>query len=118
VYTFEKKGDVKEAMKTARDSLDSMVKNENENYKVALAVEVTAGQSEVGALDDIGNRRGRLVDLKRSFNDEIQRYILLAVVNEPDIVYGIRCDCSWESRQIWRQDFIEVMRGMKFKKGE
>jgi hypothetical protein len=118
VFTFENKGDLKEAMATGRAYLDSKYKNENENYKVALATEVIPGQTDAGAAEEIGNRRGRIVDLKRTFNDEIQRYFLFGVVTQGDLGYGILCECSWDSRQIWRQDFLDVIRTIHFDKSE
>jgi len=118
VFTFERKEDLKSAMKAARDYVDNKVKNDNENYKVAIATDVSPGQTEIGVLENIGNRPGRLIDLKRLFNDEPQRYFLLTVVNEADSGYAVLSECSWDSRQIWRQDFLDVMRSMKFKAGE
>lgn len=120
VFTFEKKDDLKEALKAARDYVTSHLNDdkENMNFKLVHANDVAEGQSDTGAAEDIGNRRGRLIDLKKLLLDEPKRYYLLAVVNEPDMGYAILCDCTWESRQIWRQDFIDVMRGMNFKKGE
>jgi len=118
VITLKKEDDLKATMKAAREYLDAKVKNDNENYKIALAAEVSAGQTDGGAQENIGNRPGRLVDLKRQFNDEVQRYYLLAVVNEADSSYAILCDCTWDSRQIWRQDFLDVIRSMNFKKAD
>ena len=118
VFTYEKKDDLKTAMKDARDYLDKKVKNDNENYKVALATEVAAGQTDLGAVEGVGNRSGRLIDLKRLFNEESQRFYFLAVVNEPDVGYAILGDCTWDSRQIWRQEFLDLLKSMNFKKGE
>ena len=75
------------------------------------------GQTESGIQEDIGNRPGRLVDLKLQIGDELepQRYYLLSVVNEPDVCYAILCECSWKSRPIWRQDFMDVLRTLQVK---
>lgn len=122
VFTYKKEDDLKTAMKTARDYLVGTIKGdgENMNFKIVHAAEVAPGQTEIGTVENIGNRRGRLIDLKRLFNDEPKplRYHLLAVVNEPDIGYAIYCDCTWESRQIWRQEFLDILAKMEFKKGD
>lgn len=118
VFTQEKKDDVKAAMKTVRDYLDVKEKNNNDKSKIAHAAEAAPGQAEGGEMLDIGNRRGRVVDLKLLIDGEPKRYYLLAVVNEPDICYAILSECSWESRQIWRQDFLDVLRTFRVKKNE
>ncbi len=122
VFSYKKEDDLKTAMKTARDYLVGTLKGdgENMNFKIVHAAEVAPGQTEIGTVENIGNRRGRLIDLKRLFNDEPKplRYHLLAVVNEPDIGYAIYCDCTWESRQIWRQEFLDILAKMEFKKGD
>ncbi len=117
VFTQEKKDDLKVAVKSVRDYLDVKEKNNNDKSKIAHAGDEAApGQTEGGELVNIGNRRGRIVDLKLLIDGEPKRYYLLAVVNEPDICYAILSECSWESRQIWRQDFLDVLRTFNVKK--
>lgn len=119
IFTQEKKDDLKTAMKAIRDYLDVKEKNNNDKSKIAHAGDEAApGQADGGELVNIGNRRGRLVDLKLQIDDKPMRYYLLAVVNEPDICYAILSECSWESRQIWRQDFLDVLRTFQVKKTE
>jgi hypothetical protein len=115
VFTIEKKGDLKEALKAARDLLEAKEKDSNERAKILHAAD--DGQTESGIQEDIGNRPGRLVDLKLQIGDELepQRYYLLSVVNEPDVCYAILCECSWKSRPIWRQDFMDVLRTLQVK---
>ena len=110
IFTLPKQEDLKSAVKAARDYLD---KTKNENTKIEAADEKLESETI-----DVGNRRGRMIDLKLLYDGEPKRYYLLAVINEPDAAYGIKCECTWESRQIWRQDFIDVLRSMQVKKGE
>ncbi len=116
IYTHEKKDNLKDALKGVREYLDKKLKNENENYRLVHAVELAKGDSVEGKLEDVGDRRGQLVDVKLQINDEPKRYILLAVIREPDIVYAIQCSCPWESRHIWRQEFLEVLRSVRVRK--
>jgi len=120
VFSLEKKDDPISALKAAREHLNTKAEADNKNAKVLHAADVTPGQTEQGKLEDIGNRRGRMIDLKLQIADEPdpQRYYLLAVVNEPDVCYAILCECSWRGRQIWRQDFLDVLRTLRVKKGE
>jgi hypothetical protein len=36
-------------------------------------------------------------------------------VIEPDRVTVVLCDCLWRSRQIWRQDFLDLLKTCKAK---
>ena len=119
VLTLDKQKNLEDAMKAAREHLSKKVMGgENNGYKLLHASDVAEGQADTGTLENVGNRRGRLIDLKLQFNDEAKRYYLLAVINEPDIAYAIVCECTWESRQIWRQDFLDMLRNLNVKKGE
>jgi hypothetical protein len=117
IFTMPKQDDLKAALKTARDHLEAREKESNEKAKVVHAADVKAGQTEVGTLEDVGNRRGRMIDLKLQIGDEPEphRYYLLSVVNDPDTCYVILCECSWKSQQIWRQDFLDVIRTLRVK---
>ena len=115
IFALDPQKDLQEAMKAARDYLEKkQLSGENNGYKIVSA----DAQGDGGIVDNVGNRRGRLIDLKLQFNDEPKRYYLLAVLNEPDSAYGILCECTWESRQIWRQEFLELLRTLNVKKGE
>lgn len=117
IMTMNKKEDAKEALKAAREQLEAREKDSNDKTKIVHAADVVPGQPEQGTQDDIGNRKGRMVDLKKMIGDEPEphRYYLLSVINDPDTCYVIVCECSWASRQIWRQDFVDVLRTLKVK---
>jgi hypothetical protein len=112
VFTLEKQADLKEAIKQAKDFLEKQKKEQNTGYKLAAAAE---GQSELGVVEDVGNRKGRIAELTLSLADVPMRYYLLAVVSEPDRVTVVLCDCLWNSRQIWRQDFLDLLKTYKAK---
>lgn len=116
VFTFERKEDLKAALVYGREYLEKRDDNENKNFKVVLADDLVKGQTEIGTAQPVGDRPGRVIDLKRLFDNEPKRYFLLAVVNDPDAAYGIVCECTWESRQIWRSDFLDVLHSARFKK--
>jgi hypothetical protein len=118
IFTFEKKDDLKAALVSARESLEKSLDDENKNFKIVLADEMVKGQTEIGTAGPVGDRPGRVIDLKLLFGDEPKRYFLLAVINDPDTAYGIVCECTWESRQIWRSDFMDILRTTKIKKSE
>ncbi len=43
------------------------------------------------------------------------RYWVVAVVSEKDKIYVIRCDSSWEHRQMWRDDFQSLLKNAEFR---
>lgn len=109
VLTLEKHDDLKEAMKQARDFLEKAQTEQNAGYKLA-AID---GQPELGVVEDIGNRRGRLAEMMLTLNDVPVRYYLVAVIGEAQHTEVVLCDCAWKSRQIWRQDFLGLLRTLK-----
>jgi hypothetical protein len=116
VFTFDKKDNLDGALTFAREFFEKREDNENKNFKIV--VDDDKGQGKGGSNKNVGNRPGRIIELKRLFNDEPKRYFMLAVVNDPTAAYGILCECSWEHRQIWRQDFLDILGSSKFRKGE
>jgi hypothetical protein len=121
VFTVEKQADLAAAMKAARAYIEKKAEEDNALAKVNHAAEVTPGQSsDLGEQKEIGNRFGRIIDLKEQLKDEdkARRYYLLAVVNEPDATYAFKCECAWEARAIWRQEFFDVLKTFRVRKAE
>jgi hypothetical protein len=112
VFTLDKQSDLKEAVKEAREYLQKQKNEQNTGYKLAPVGEGD-GTSEFGTVEDVGNRRGRLMEAKLSLNDTPVRYYLMAVVSEPQSVYVVLFDCSWKSRPVWRQDFVDLLKTLK-----
>lgn len=112
IFTMDKQADLKEAAKQAKDFLEKLKKEQFTGYKLAPAAE---GQSDLGVVEDVGNRKGRIAELSLARDDAPMRYYLLAVVSEPERVTVVLCDCLWNSRQIWRQDFLDLLKTYKAK---
>ncbi|MBM3997101.1 MAG: hypothetical protein FJ303_23565 [Planctomycetes bacterium] len=117
IFALPKAESLDAAIKAAREHREEKDKSTNANFKLVDAPEMVPDKEKAEANRDIGSppKRGRIVDLKLVFQAEAQRYFLLAVVNEPDATYAIMCDCDWKSRQIWRQDFLDLLATVKFK---
>jgi hypothetical protein len=112
ILALDKKASLKESLKDARAHFESKKKEEDANYQT----EPIAEKSEDGISSMIGDRPGRILDLRLQLGNEPKRYILLAVADGGDQHFAIRCDCTWESRQIWRQDFLDLLRTFQLKK--
>lgn len=107
VLTLPKQKDSKAALKAARDYLDSRKTDKDSQYFLA-----EESQTDEGTQTNIGNRRGRLVELRLEAGGENLRYLLLAVLNEPEGMV-IVCDSTWENRLIWRQDFYDLLASLR-----
>jgi hypothetical protein len=112
ILALDKKASLKESLKDARAYFESKKKEEDANYQT----EPIAEKSEDGISSMIGDRPGRILDLRLQLGNEPKRYILLAVADGGAKHFAILCDCTWESRQIWRQDFLDLLRTFQLKK--
>lgn len=115
VFTSDKKSDLKESLREARAYLEKRRQEENDKYKYMVAQE---GVAESGMQETVGDRLGQQVELKLLLGDEPKRFVLLAVVHHEDKAFVIYCDCAWENRQIWQQDFRNALATLKFAKKE
>jgi hypothetical protein len=115
IFTSEKKGDLKESLREARTYLEKRKQEENAKYKYVAAEDAA---SLGGGAQPIGDHPGYQTELKLLFNDEPRRYALLSVVHHDDKAYVILCDCAWENRQIWQQDFRNALATMKWTRKE
>ncbi len=114
VLSLEKQGDLKEAMKAAKKYLEEKKQEESKDYKIEVSGE-GGDQSQLGLALAVGNRPGRIGEFKLLRGDAAARFWIVAVVNDADKVVVVRCDCDWDNRQIWREDFQELLRSMKFR---
>ena len=110
VLMLDKQGDLKESLEAARKYLEDRKREESQEYKVEFSGAVSASAS-----DSVGNRPGRIVEGKLLRGETPIRFWIVAVVLEADKLYVIRCDCHWDHRQIWREEFLQALQGMKFK---
>ena len=94
--------------------LEDKKQEESKDYKLELAGDGN-DQTELGISGPVGNRPGRILECKLLRGDTPTRFWMLAVANDGDHVYVIRCECNWENRQIWREEFLELLRSVKFK---
>ncbi|MCI0681980.1 MAG: hypothetical protein L0Y71_07745 [Gemmataceae bacterium] len=112
-FSSDKQSDLKESLRAARSYLEKRKQEENDKYRFLAAQE---GASESGAQEAVGDRAGWVTELKLMSNEEPKRYSLLAVVHHGDRAYVFHCDCAWEHRQIWQQDFRNALSTVKFLK--
>jgi hypothetical protein len=107
VLVLKKEPGLMEGLKAARAFIEDRKKGEDEKYRI---VPVSAKDDDGGLAMELGDRPGRILDLKVQYGDEVKRFNLLAVADGGEHLFAIRCDCTWESRQIWREDFLELLK--------
>ncbi|MBI3407579.1 MAG: hypothetical protein HY040_04395 [Planctomycetes bacterium] len=117
VLGLEKAGDLSQSFKAARDYVEADFKKIGE-YKLTAAEEGKDGPTDTGDKVDVSSYRGRIGEFQVQLKDEVKRYIMLVVVNQEETTYAVRCECPWESRSIWRQDFLDLLATFKLKAGK
>ena len=100
ILALDKKASLKESLTDARAYFDGKKKEEDKNYQT----------------EPITEKGEELLELRLLLGNEPKRYVLLAVADGGAQHFAILCDCTWESRQIWRQDFLDLLRTFQLKK--
>jgi hypothetical protein len=113
IVALAKQPNLKEDLKAARTYFEDRKKEEDKDYRL---IPVSDKADDPGVTATIGERQGRMLDLRVQLGNEIKRHLLLAVVDAGGQAFAIRCDCTWESRQIWRQDFLDLLQSFKLRK--
>jgi hypothetical protein len=110
VFTMDRGADLKETYAAARKYVEDKKQEESKDNRF---VPMEEGGSDAAAVDDVGDRRGMIAEMKLVNKEDPKRYYLLAVAMDPERAYVIRMDSTWESRQIWRQDFKDILRTVR-----
>jgi hypothetical protein len=114
ILALEKQESLKEAMQSAKKYLEEKKQEENKDYKLESAADGGA-VAELGVATPVGSLPGRIAEYKLTRSEAPVRFWVVAVVNVRDKVYAIRCDCAWQSRQIWREDFRELLQSVRLR---
>ncbi|MCS7046194.1 MAG: hypothetical protein NZO58_07550 [Gemmataceae bacterium] len=109
IFTADQQSDLKESLRAARAYLERRKQEENDKYKYLPLLEGVGDTTET-----VGDRLGAVTELKLHLGDEPTRYTLLAVVHHEAKAHVIRCECQWEHRQIWHQEFRNALATLKF----
>ncbi len=113
VIALEKQPGLKQALKAVRSYFEEKIEEEDKDNKV---VPVSEKAGDAGFAGAIGTIPGRFLDLKVQRGTQATRYILLGVANAGDRTLAFRCQSVWENRQIWRQDFLDLLGSFQVRK--
>ncbi|HTU23698.1 MAG TPA: hypothetical protein VMG10_37015 [Gemmataceae bacterium] len=71
--------------------------------------------AEVDRAADIGAQQGYLSKLHMKNTEDLERYLLIAVVNRPEGVIAVVGECLWERRDFWDQEIMAMLKTFKVK---
>lgn len=106
VLLLGKQTDLPAAVKAARAHLDQ------QQRKLYPATTVEVIRDQEGAHDrdaPVGKVAGHLLKLKVKNSPDRQRFVVLAVVHQPEQVLVIQCECDWKRRSLWEGDFKQLL---------
>jgi len=64
----------------------------------------------------IGEAPGQLLKFRVKNAQSRERFVVLAVVNQPEHVLAIQCECDWKRRSLWEGDFIQLLGTLSLRK--
>jgi len=112
VMLLEPQKDLVDAVKAARAHV------EEQHKQTYPATTMAVLRDTEGAQDrdmPVGNTAGHVVKLHVKNGQVRERFVVLAVVRQPDHVIAIQCECDWKRRNSWEADFKQVLRTFNIK---
>lgn len=114
VLVLPKQTDLKAASAAARDYV------KQREMKLYERTSLEAIKDKHGAVidgaADIGTEHGHLSKYRMKNTEDLERYLLIAVVNRPEGVVAIVGECLWERHDFWDQEMMALLK--TFKVGE
>jgi hypothetical protein len=104
VLILPKQPDLKAAVAAARAHVLAQQK------KVYPDTTLEAVDEKSSPPEEIGNMRGQLLKLKARNTPDLDHLIYLGVINQPDEVVVIQCECDWRRRTYWEVNFTQLLR--------
>ena len=111
VLVLPKQEDLQAATAAARDYLQK--REEKEYEKTQIEVVKDKNGAAVDRNIDIGNERGHLSKLRVKNTEDLERFMVVAVVNRPDGVLLLVGDCLWDRHDFWDQEFMPLINSLR-----
>ncbi len=115
VLALEKAADLPAAVKEAKDALLEIEKHPTPdggylNPGAALNAESVKGLANADNDAAVGGFKGHLLKLEAQPSPDHSNYVLLAVVRlDGGDVLAVVCECAWEQRDFWDQEFAALL---------
>lgn len=100
--------DARTAFKSVAAYFDGKKQEESKDYRFERVEEYAPLNAE-----EVGNLPGGLGEFKLKRGEEPMRYIVLASFNDAAKTYGLRFECAWHHRAIWRKEFQELIKTIR-----
>jgi hypothetical protein len=113
VYLLPRQADLKAAVTAARAFLEEKQKD---SYPETVITPLPDGAGKLGeGPEDIGDTPGHLARLRIQNTPERERLVVQAIVPQTDYVLVLQCECDWNRRSFWEEEFAAVWRSLRFK---
>lgn len=111
VLVLPRQADLKAAAAAARD----YVKQREVKLYERTALEPIKDKhgAEMDRAADIGTEHGHLSKFRMKNTEDLERYLLIAVVNRPEGVVAVVGDCLWERHDFWDQEMMALLKTFK-----
>jgi hypothetical protein len=114
VYYLAPHADLEAAMKKAKAHVLAQEMTEGDTrYKLEPSTE--AGTGDLGKKATLGDKTGQIGEFCLKIDGEAKRLFVLGVVNLEDRTCLIACDVVWDNRQIWHDDFFDLLKKAKIR---
>jgi hypothetical protein len=112
VLLLPKQENLKAAVAAARTHLEAAQKKV---YPETTVEEVEDKGHTPERPDEIGNLRGQLLKLHVKNAEARERFVYLAVVQQPEHVLVVQSECDWRRRTYWEVNFTQLLRQLLVK---
>jgi hypothetical protein len=106
VLVLDKQPDLATAVKQARAHLEEQQRHLYPATKTDVVLGPEGAEDRAGS---IGEVPGHIVKLHVKNTANRERFVLLAVVQLPEHVLAIQCECDWKRRSLWEADFKQLL---------
>jgi hypothetical protein len=107
VLTFPRAKDLKTGIATVHEHLKKKQTELNPMLKIEPVLDRKTGKPAIA--QEVGSFRGQVDRLRFILSPEIERYYVVGVTNRADGLLAVVCDCRWERRDYWEQEFRAIM---------
>jgi hypothetical protein len=124
VLALEKAKDLPEAVKIAKGALLEIEKEKQagaDTYNFPGATLQVVGDKALHNADndaDVGGFRGHIAKFEAKKSADHSKYVVLGVVRQDEAVLAVVCECAWERRDYWEQEFTPLLDKLKPAKGK
>jgi hypothetical protein len=99
--------DLKSAVTATHEHIRKKLAETTPGVKIEPVMDRKTGKPIVG--NAVGDFPGQVDHLNVQLSSDSERYYLVAVTRRAEGVLAIVCDCKWDRRDYWEQEFKEVV---------